>query len=418
MAAVSLSLAAFYAAHVYYFLVRRLHDRELLLSFIALSAFFLAVTMPLLLSSQWITASWAIQAIIMLWIAGKLESRFLRNVAYLLYGIVLFRFGFLDIGAQYFSAAAADMPTGEFLLKMVERAMVFGVPIASLAGAGWLSHRPSSQPMAPVGEDNDVRQLVSPQQVVIGVAVAVASMIFLTLHLELNRSLAYFCQPLRLPVLSMLWAAMCVFLLKVYCRHRHQALLFALAAFAAGMVMKLLFFDLPAWHLGTDVIYGDVYSFRDGALRLLDFGVIITLLAYGWRVLKRSPDSLDEATLSSVFGTVALAMLFLFLTLETNSFFGQYIPDLRAGGVSILWSMFALGLIIGGMWLDRRAIRYVGLALFAVVAYKVLFMDLARHEQFYRIIAFILVGAVVLCGSFVYIKCRPAVARRKKELEQ
>ena len=45
-------LAVFYAAHVYYFLIRRLLDRELLLSFTALSAFFLAVTIPLVLSQR------------------------------------------------------------------------------------------------------------------------------------------------------------------------------------------------------------------------------------------------------------------------------------------------------------------------------------------------------------------------------
>ncbi len=37
----TLGLTLFYIAHVYYFLVRRLHDRELLLSFTALAAFFL-----------------------------------------------------------------------------------------------------------------------------------------------------------------------------------------------------------------------------------------------------------------------------------------------------------------------------------------------------------------------------------------
>ena len=116
VAAISLALAAFYTVHVYYFLLRRLLDRELILSFIALSAFFLAVTIPLLLSSQWITASWAIQALVMLWIAGKLDSQFLRHVAYLLYAIVIFRFGFVDLRNEYFEGAmAADLPMADYL---------------------------------------------------------------------------------------------------------------------------------------------------------------------------------------------------------------------------------------------------------------------------------------------------------------
>src|SRR4029079_8755011 len=40
---VSVGLTIFYAAHVYYFLLRKLADRELLLSFLSLAVFFLAI---------------------------------------------------------------------------------------------------------------------------------------------------------------------------------------------------------------------------------------------------------------------------------------------------------------------------------------------------------------------------------------
>ncbi|HLQ45363.1 MAG TPA: DUF2339 domain-containing protein, partial [Planctomycetaceae bacterium] len=103
VAAVTLGLTVFYIAHVYYCLVRRVLDRELMLSFTALSAFFLAITIPLLLSHEWITVSWAIQAFVMLWIAGKLNSEFLRHVAYVLYLIVMGRFAFFDLPSQYSS---------------------------------------------------------------------------------------------------------------------------------------------------------------------------------------------------------------------------------------------------------------------------------------------------------------------------
>ena len=105
----------------------------------ALSAFFLAVTIPLLLSSQWVTASWAIQALVMLWIAGKLESEFLRQVSYLLYAIVLFRFGFVDLRDQYFVAAAMDVPVLDYLRQMLVRLTILGIPVASLAVGATIS---------------------------------------------------------------------------------------------------------------------------------------------------------------------------------------------------------------------------------------------------------------------------------------
>ena len=156
VAAISLALAAFYAAHVYYFLLRRLLDRELLLSFTALSAFFLAVTIPLLLSRPWVTASWAIQALVMLWIAGKLNSEFLRQVSYLLYAIVLCRFGTVDLHRQYFGAAAMDVPVMDYLWQMVTRLTILGIPVASLAGAGWLLQKEPPRAFLPVERQNDV----------------------------------------------------------------------------------------------------------------------------------------------------------------------------------------------------------------------------------------------------------------------
>ena len=203
VAAVSLALAAFYAAHVYYFLLRRLLDRELLLSFTALSAFFLAVTIPLLLSSQWVTASWAIQALVMLWIAGKLNSEFLRQVSYLLYAIVLCRFGVVDLHRQYFGAAVMDVPVMDYLWQMLTRLTVLGIPVASLAGAGWLLQKEPPRAFLPVGRENDVDPWIARRWAIGAIVAMVVAMVFVALHLELNQSVAFFYAPLRLPMLSL-----------------------------------------------------------------------------------------------------------------------------------------------------------------------------------------------------------------------
>jgi uncharacterized membrane protein len=147
-------------------------------------------------------------------------------------------------------------------------------------------------------------------------------------------------------------------------------------------------------------------------MRLLDFGAIIAFLGCGYYLLAGRDHSRSAGV---IFGLAALALMFVFTTLEVNTFLYHFVPGLRAGGVSILWSIFALSLILAGIWKDTRTLRYVGLALFAVVAWKVLFSDLARLEQLYRIIAFIVLGLLVLSGSFVYLKYRPTLTAKNKE---
>jgi uncharacterized membrane protein len=423
VALVSLGLAAFYMAHVYYILIRRNLDRELLLSFIALSAFFLAVTIPLALSREWITASWALQALVMLWLAGKLDSEFLRQTAYLLYAFVLARFGFLDLHRQYAGHAEQTVLLADYAWGMVERLMTLGVPIASMAGAGWLlRHEPSKGTLA-IERSNDVGPFVDRSWAMTAAVVCVVAMLFGALHLELNQTVQYFYAPLRMPMLSMLWIALCAFLLREYIVRPNQIVLTLLLGFSMGMVLKLLCFDLATWHVAHFMRYGlDGYSFLDGAMRLLDFGAIVAFFAYGCRLLTKTTDNDDARTAGVVFRYGAVALSLVFCTLEVNTFLHAFMPGSETGGVSIVWSLFALGLIIVGMWKDARDIRYCGLALFAVVAWKVLFSDLKHLDPVYRIIAFLLLGILVLCGSFVYLKCRPIIAaiknRQKLEGEQ
>lgn len=417
VAAVTLGLTAFYAAHVYYFLVRRIADRELMLSFMGLAVFFLAVTIPLVRSREWITVSWAIQALVMLWLADKLKSEFLRQVAFLLYGIVLLRFGFWDLPAQYSTPlqAAAGASLGDYFMHLIERLVVFGVPIGSMAGAYFLLRSPRASARLVVDQANDVAQWVRTQWAVRWSVVLFLGMAFLYLHLELNRTLGYIFPPCRLTVLTFLWVGMCVLLLREYLASPSQPVLAALGLFAALMLLKLVLFDLPFWDLGEAMVYRGAYSFTDSLMRLLDFGAIAAffLLAFSWL---RSAPGLPHV--DKLAGWLVLGLGFVFLSLELNTFLSQFVPALRPGGISILWSLFALGLILGGIHKSTGSLRFTGLGLFTVVGLKVFFFDLANLDQFYRIIAFILLGILILSGAFLYLKYRQTFANATASQDQ
>lgn len=412
-AALTVGMAAFYGLHVYYLLIRRIHDRNLLVSFLGLAAFFLSVTIPLILSHEWITVSWALEAMVLLWMAGKLESEFLRQIAYLLYAVMMGRFFFVDMGRQFGGPTpSADLPAGQYLWQMLQRLISSGIPIASLGAAFRLLIKPTRGGTLTVGRGDDIGPLIRERWAVRTLVAFAVAMLFLYLNLELNRTVGCLYDPLRLPILTLVWLAMCSFLLVLYSKALTSGLLVLLGLFTVGMLAKLVCVDLVSWHVVCErgLCYAR-YSGLDAAMRLLDFGTILGFMAWGFMTLRRRV----EARPASLFmGYAGLALLFLYTSLELNTFLGLYVSGLRAGGITILWSVFALAFILSGILKQVATLRYLGLALFVVVAAKILLFDLSHLESIYRIVAFTVLGVVLLCGSFVYLKYRQTFTVHKE----
>ncbi len=420
VSAVTVGLAAFYVLHVYYCLARKILDRELMLSFIALSAFFLAITVPLLLTNEWITVTWAVQALVMLWISGKLQSQFLRMVSMALYLIVLGRFAFLDLGSQFGSRGLADLPVYDYLKQMAERLILFGVPIGSMFLGYRLLSRDTSPGRMVMDRTNDINLWVRERWAAKAAMFAVFGMLFFYLHLELNRTFGLIYPPVRLPALTLLWLGICVLLILEFAETSSKIAFAFLSILLLALFAKLALFDLPAWNISHQFWYDGPWSSYDAGFRLLDFGAVVAFFVFAFQLLvSRSAESGGQVRLvGNGMGLCGLAMLFLYLTLEVNSFLRHYVEGLRSGGVSILWSLFALSFLLRGIQKDRRLLRYLGLGLFVIVAWKVFFVDLARLDQLYRIIAFIALGLMVLAGSFLYLRSRSSFETHKEPGEE
>jgi uncharacterized membrane protein len=407
VAAVTLGLAAFYTVHVYYLLARKIVDRELLVSFIGLATCFLAITMPILLSPEWVTASWAVEALVLLWIAQKLGSVFLRHACYVLFGIVIARFAAIDLAEQFLqNPATGDLATGDYLRQLLARVVAFGVPIASLGAASWLLARTPADRETVVDRANDIPDFVGGWAGRVCVALAMGLML-VYLNLELYRTIGFFYAPAMWPVLTLLWLAFCGWLLSEALRAESETGFVVLILALVLVVAKLLIVDLSSWGISAGFYYAEPYSVRDAIMRLVDFGAVAGFFGAAYALVAARRRNAEAKT---VFASSALAVLFVYTTLELNTYLHSYLDGMRYGGISILWSVFALSFLLVGILRNLRPLRYAGLTLFAVVAYKVFFVDLAQLDSFYRIIAFIVLGLLVLAASFVYLKFRESFA--------
>lgn len=407
-ASVSLGLAAWYLAHVSWVLRRRNPDRGLLTGFLSLSALFVAITMPILLSDEWITVSWALQALVMLWAAGRLQSQFLRLVSGCLYLIVLFRFGIIDLRNQFGSATAGGLLFSDYLWALAERLVTFGIPIGSFAAGQWLLNRDLQKSEADADSHSiDVPTLVPARQF-FGFAVAgFLVMMFFYLTLEWNRTMGGLIPGLRLPGITMIWIAMAFWVLLQVGRGFAEVVVMLITVLLGGVFLKLFFWDLASWGVTGALRYASPWDAGTALFRLLDFGVIIVFLAWAAQFLRGATVGIqDRVKVANSMALTALGTLFVYCTLEVNTVLYQYVPGLRAGGISILWSVFALSLLLRGIQTERRPLRYLGLGLFATVVFKVFFSDLAHLDALYRIVAFLILGTLVICGSFLYLRAR------------
>jgi uncharacterized membrane protein len=152
--------------------------------------------------------------------------------------------------------------------------------------------------------------------------------------------------------------------------------------------------------------------------RFATFAVAVTcLLAACYFASAAWPDlSEAEKTAYRISAIGANVLALAALSLEFWDAFGR-MPSLGIDrghaqelALSMLWLVYALGLLGAGLWKKSEAMRWQALVLLGVVIVKVFLFDLSFLEKFYRIVSFFLLGLALLLISFYYQ--RQLIARK------
>lgn len=414
VAAATIGLAAFHLCGAWILIAIRRRDPVLLATFLAGTAAFIAVTLPLVLSNRWLTASWSIEALAMVWIASRLRSPVLRVLGLLLFVWVGIRFLAIDLPSRYGGFGELDpaLTTIDFLKQLLSRLVAFGTPVVAMALAARIPEARS-----------DIKtvwsKLTAPPESgwswtgrIITLVAAILGVVFL--HLELHRTADRFFSPCRPLLLTMLWIGAAI---GTYIATRGQTQRKSerdvLLLLGAGIIAaKLLFIDLGHWSPESIVPYAVPWTWTAAIMRTLDFAIVIGMLVAGALAALESPLAKVRQQL---LAAAAIALGWFYLTHEVDVILHTYLPGMRAGGVTVLWAVYALVMLVAGIRYVNWPLRYTALALFSVVVVKVFFSDLATLDAFYRIVAFLILGLLVLAASFLYLSFRSSFAERNSE---
>lgn len=386
-AAVTVFAALFFAVEIilcFRFLVR---DRNLYLSLLSLCSFAVALTVPLLLSSSWITAAWALQAAAMLYLGVRGGSRFLAVLAFILYFVAGFH-------AVMLTAGTLEATNLTYLAALFDRLVALGTYTVSLAAGCLIMRRAENRHPAAVVGENEPAGLS---------AIDFGQMSRLFLYLALagfyalcRLEIARFPAPaaaLRLTLAALLYLAVLGFLLD---RHRRQPAPPLRQSMFAVALLALVDLALSAC-LTRHGAYG-----TGALLRLAGFVPFAAALGAIAAVLVRRYAARSEAAAFALAGAV---LWFVYSSLELYRAMTEYLPDFATGALSVLWALYALLMLIFGIRHALRPLRYTALALFGTVGVKILLLDLARLPSLYRIAAFLAVGLLFFLGAFVYMRC-------------
>ena len=198
-----------------------------------------------------------------------------------------------------------------------------------------------------------------------------------------------------------------------------------LLAFTTPLVFATLSYYDASWHV---LVFNRT---------LASFAIFVAALWLIVRTYARSGEAFGEARVVRPIATVAAnvlaivalsaqaagyyeARIFEELNGATaaasgfNGFEGQRNLELaKQLSLSVVWALYACGLFVAARVRHLRLLRVMGLVLLSLTTLKVFLVDLSSLERGYRIISFIMLGAILLVVSYFYQRSQQRVAAKE-----
>jgi len=142
---------------------------------------------------------------------------------------------------------------------------------------------------------------------------------------------------------------------------------------------------------------------------LAALAVVLMVFAHGF-ILRRFRNlckQREQITAKTLYG-VGTALLFILLSVETYLYFLERIADPESArwvaqmSLSVVWGVYATAVLVIGFWRRVRSLRLSALGLFGLTALKLVIIDMAKVEEVYRIVSFLVLGILMIGASYLY----------------
>ena len=439
----ALLISAFFTTLFYLAWSRCREDRLLAYAYVGAAVTFFTIAAAIQLDLQWVTIAWAVEGLMLTWVGLNSGESAPRHAALAVYGVAVLHW--LGWDAPGFAYAG-----GDFVPLLNQRALSCAVLVAALAGGAWLYRhrgdaagaRDGKRPGMRAGEGPGERERAAASALYSLTASALA-LVLLTLDLS-----DYFARQKTLAgaqaagftssrienarqfSLSALWTIYGAALLTYGFRRAFGALRYAGLALLVLATIKVLTVDLAfyaaPWHVPLVN-----QTFMAFALLVAAYALAARLYARdAARVGDRAGHVGDRAghvgeeerSVAPALVVVANVLAVVALSAEAAGYFDAGRVALTDTGrlrdlglakqlsLSVVWALYGAGLLLAGRVWGVRLLRVMSLALLSLTTLKVFFWDLSSLDRVYRIISFIVLGAILLAVSYLYQKSQQRAA--------
>lgn len=176
--------------------------------------------------------------------------------------------------------------------------------------------------------------------------------------------------------------------------------------FALSTVGMMLFSELRESYMSSAGA-GDGIGWLAVAIRCVAYLAVAALLLVLYRTLKDDDltGAVPQETRVVAFEAVAYGTVFILASCELVNLMGQIqIADATKLGLSILWGIYALMLVIIGIAKNKKHLRISAFVLLGITLAKLFLYDIADLDTIPKTILFVTLGITLLTVSFLYNK--------------
>ncbi|MBO9201520.1 MULTISPECIES: DUF2339 domain-containing protein [Niastella] len=388
--------------------IRRLQlaDRSLYYLLLGLVIVFCTIAIPVQLDGNWVTLLWTAEAVLVF-----LIGRMRRAGSYEKLGVGLTILSFLSLVQDYYSYYGQfTSNTGSQVHPFVNIVFVTGLLVAAAQGAIIFYHR-----------SKNYQTTLGPSSLFLGFynyclpaifLVTTFSLFYIEIDHFFNRlqesSEVLYLSTSDFAVVVLLLYAM-VFFIAVMMVNQRWGRNKMLAAFLLSgtslLMVMLIMHTLEVLNDLTRAYYqngGGYFGALEFYIRYIVIAVTALLLYKGQQTLHEfgQEPAIKKSWTLMIYG-VALAFIsaeYLCWTAFTGA--GKQYKL----GLSIVWGIYALMLIVLGIRKKQKHLRLAAIALFMITLIKLFFYDLAGSSTITKTISFISLGVLLLVMSFLYNK--------------